>query len=297
MTIPKQSSLRPPVIMIFICAVVLLMALVIRGAQYPAFASWTRVGDFTIGTSAPFVPGEKLAHPHRTVPASRFYVYAWQPGLPTCVYEECGDGGAIVATLRGWLWGADFDDFARERYHLPPLTSLIIVADRDSIITGIYPDARISDIPRILKKHPKLADFGILTGIHRLGALEVGAPLPFMPIDGTRKNPKFYFLIVHETVKEFPYCPYYECGTHIDLINRLGGSFHSFDHESPEIINQLGLSPDRVARGEATVVVMADAEARIVAIHPDKDMRDTLTILSQHPELTDVEALTRPPEK
>lgn len=288
-----RNSLCSPAIKVFICAGLLVAVLMIWGNRYSALASRTHVGDFEIGTLTPFVPGEELAHPYRVIPASLFYVYAWQSGLPTCVYEECGDGGAMVATLRGWLLGTDLDEFVLEHYHLPPLKSLVIIADRNSMIAGIYPDARISDVPGILKKHPYLANFSLLAGIRRLGALEVGAPLPFMPTGKTRENPKFYFLIVHETVKEFPYCPYYECGAQIDLINSLGGSFHSFDHQSPEIIKQLGLSPDKVARGETTAVVLADADARVVAIHPDKDMRDIFTIISQHPELADVKGLYR----
>ncbi|MFY9462840.1 MAG: hypothetical protein WAP52_01500, partial [Candidatus Sungiibacteriota bacterium] len=130
--------------------------------------------------------------------------------------------------------------------------------------------------------------------VRRLGAIEVGAPLPFVPTGGTRENPKFYFLIIHETIKELPYCPYYECGAYIGFIDMLGGSFHSFDHDDPEIIKQLGLSPSHVARGEVTAVIIADADARIVSIHPNKDMRDVFTILSQHPELADVAALYKP---
>ncbi len=294
MTIFKQNPACYAIIVIFIGAVSLAAVLIVRGMRYSGFAARTQVGDFKIGTPAPFIPGEELTHPYHVVPPSRFYVYVWQPGLPVpCVYEECGDGGEVVATLRGWLWGTDFDEFISEHYHLPRLKSLVLVADRDSMIVGIYPDAQVSDIPRILKKHPELADFGLLAGVRRLGALEVGEPLPFTLTGKTRENPNFLFLIVHETIEEYPYCPYYECGTKINLIGMLGGSFHSFDHDSPEIIKQLGLSSHQVARGEITAVIIADADARIASIHPNKDMRDVFTILKQHPELVDMQKIYR----
>lgn len=283
------------VLFVSVCAFVLLAAWYGWGAS---FISRTKVGDFKIGDTAPFIPGEELAHPYDVVPPSRFYVYLWQPGIRNaqCVYDECGRGGEMVATMRGWLWGSGFDEYGMRHYHLPSsVTSLVLVADANSAIVGIYPNATLTDVEKILKKHPDLADFGMLEGVRRLGPIEVGAPLPFRPTDmfedvtaEEKENPKFYVYVVHETISSEDYCPYYECGGYIDMIYATGGAFDAFDHDNPEIIKKLGLSPHQVARGEITLIVVADADGAVVSIHPNKDMRDILTILNQHPDLADM---------
>ena len=145
-----------------------------------------------------------------------------------------------------------------------------------------------------MKKHPDLADFGMLKGIRELGEVKVGGTLPFKPTHmfEDSKNvpeqvPRFYIYVVHETGAG-TYCPYYECGVYIDTVYIAGGAFDAFDHDDPEIIKKLGLSPHQVARGEVTAVIVADADGTVLAIHPNKDMRDIMTILSQHPALADL---------
>lgn len=277
---------------------VALFSLVFVGLSRLLPASEAHIGDFKLGDRAPYIPGDELHHPYKIIPPSRFYVYIWQPGFLSaqCVYEECGSGGEIVATMRGWLWGTGFE---REWFHLPTsVASIIIVADANSITVGIYPNARLSDLEKILKKHPDLADFGMLKGIRELGGLRVGAPLPFKPthmFEGNasvpQQTPGFYVYVVHETINSERYCPYYECGAYIDAVYILGGAFDAFDHDNPDIIKKLGLSPNQVARGEITLVVVADADGTVLSIHPNKDMRDIITILAQHPDLADMKKL------
>lgn len=207
------------------CAVGMLIGILALNGEH--FREVSNIGDFKIGEPAPYRPGERISHSYGIVPPSKFYVYAWEPGLSSqCVYEECGSGGEMVATLRGWLWGVDLSDTPREWYHFPSsLKSLIIIADTDSIIVGIYPNARLSDLEKILKKHPDLADFGMMKGIRELGGLRVGAPLPFKQthmfegVEGVpQQKPEFYVYVVHETINSERYCPYYECGAYIDAV-------------------------------------------------------------------------------
>lgn len=266
-----------------------------------AYRAVSRLGGFEIGGAAPDIPGDNMAHPYGVVPPARFYVYLRHPDVRNaqCVYDECGRGGEIVATLRGWLHGSGLDDFNRAQLRLPRATkSFMLVADANAVTVGIYPNTDMADLPNILRKHPDLADFGMLEGVRQLGPLAVGAPLPFKPTNmftdvtaETQKKPEFYVYVVHETVHSGEYCPYYECGAYIDMVYQAGGAFDAFDHDDPEIIKKFGLSPHQVARGEVTLVVVADADGKIVSIHPNKDMRDIMTILTQHPELADVRKL------
>lgn len=286
-------------IVVAVILTVFLVAALAQSSSRPLSVS--KIGDFKIGSPAPYKPGDEIAHPYGVVPPSRFYVYLWQPGIRNaqCMYDECGRGGEMVATLRGWLWGSGLDELDTEYYHLPhSVTSLVLVADANSVIVGIYPNAMLFDLERILKKHSDLANLGMLKGIRQLGPIAVGAPLPFKPTnmfaDITAENqrrPKFYVYVVHETINSERYCPYYECGGYIDVVYQAGGAFDAFDHDDPESIKKFGLSPHQVARGEVTLVVVADADGTIVSIHPNKDMRDLVTILSQHPDLTDMEKI------
>ena len=259
--------------------------------------SKNKAGSFRVGALAPYMPGDTLHHPYGIVPPSRFYIYVWQNGFRSaqCVYDECGKGGAVVAALRGWLWGTGFE---REWFQFSDaVSSVVLVADQRSHIVGIYPNATMFDVERILKKHPDLADLGRLEGVEQLGLISVGKPLPFTPdhifadIEQSSPVPRFYVYIVHETIHDTRYCPYYECGAYIDWIYHAGGAFNAIDHNDPEIITQLGLSPQQVARGEVTLVVIADANGTILSIHPNKDMRDIPYILMQHPDLADLSAL------
>lgn len=275
-----------------------LFAVTIRNA---ALVSKNTLGDFRIGGVAPDTPGENMAHPYSVVPPARFYVYLRHPDVRNaqCVYDECGRGGEIVATLRGWLHGSSLDDFNRAQLRLPPATkSFILIANADTVIVGIYPNADISDLPDILRKHPDLADFGMLKGVRQLGPIAVGAPLPFKPThmfegaeDMPDLTPRFYVYVVHETANSGGLCPYYECGTYVDAVYLTGGAFDAFDSGDGEILKKLGLSPSQVARREVTLVVVTDADGTVLSIHPNKDMRDIMTILTQHPDLADMRKL------
>ena len=252
------------------------------------------IGEFKIGDDAPFKPGDEIQHAYRKIPPSKFYVYLWSPNIEyECVYEECGKNGEIVASLRGWLGG-----IGTSYEELVPLVnsskvrSLIVVAGKNSKVVGVYPNKDMPDIRDILAKHKDLADFNMLEGVPELGDLKLNSFLPFNPSEYVRKKfredikkPNYYLIAVHETISSERYCPYYECGVFLETIFDQSGWFLDFDHNNPEVIEKLGLNPSQVARGEITLIVVAYKNQKIVSIHPNKDMRDIYTILSQHSDL------------
>lgn len=116
-------------------------------------------GPLRIGGRAPFGPGDPTAHPYKFVPKSSFYMFVVARGLPTmCVYEECSEHGLLVKQLGGWITG----DAQAESAAMVGLTevgvqtgieSIIVLADRRSIIVGIYPGSRPSDVKEVLQEH------------------------------------------------------------------------------------------------------------------------------------------------
>lgn len=106
------------------------------------------------GTPTVFAP------PYRTVPKSDFYVYALGDE-PICIGSGCGMGGYFVECLGGWLSGykvitEEFDYGLREAGVDMETQTLITVADRNATIVGIYPGARIRNLPYIMRHHRDL---------------------------------------------------------------------------------------------------------------------------------------------
>ncbi len=252
------------------------------------------IGEFKVGDDAPFKPGEEIQESFKKIPPSKFYMYLWSPNIDYgCVYEECGKNGEVVASLRGWLQGT-----GTTYSELVPLVnsskveSLILVADKDSKVVGVYPNKDMPDILNILAKHKDLVDFKMLEGIKELGNLELNSMLPFDPANYAMsklkeeiKTPNYYLIVVHETISDEGYCPYRECGVFLETIFEQKGWFISINHKNPEIIEKLGLDANQVAQGEITLIVLADKNKKIVSIHPNYDIRDIYTVLAQHPEL------------
>lgn len=251
------------------------------------------IGEFRIGDDAPHKPGEEIK-PHEKIPPSKFYVYLWSPNIEYgCVHEECGENGEIVASLRGWLegTGTTYNELV-PLVNSSPVKSLILVADKNSKVVGVYPNQDMPDMLNILAKHIDLADFKILEGIKELGDLKLNSPLPFDPADYVMEQfkeeiekPDYYLIVVHETISDEHYCPYRECGVFLETIFNQKGWFISIDHKNPQIIEKLGLDASQVARGEITLIILADKNKKIISIHPNYDMRDIYTVLTQHPSL------------
>jgi hypothetical protein len=124
-------------------------------------------GSLKLGEPAPYKPGDPTAGPFVKIPLSEFYIYVVENGLSTmCVFGECGPNGEIVECLGGWLSGddqaEDIEAFGLdEKLVSQGKSSVVVVADQDSKIVGIYPNYTMQNIPEVLKRHVDLVDFGI----------------------------------------------------------------------------------------------------------------------------------------
>jgi len=100
------------------------------------------------------------APPYRTVPESDFYVYALGDEH-MCIGSSCGMGGYSVECLGGWLSGykvitEEFDYGLRGAGVDVEKQKIITVADKNAKIVGIYPGARIRNLPFIMRNHRDL---------------------------------------------------------------------------------------------------------------------------------------------
>jgi|SRR3989344_4418129 len=76
-------------------------------------------------------------------------------------------------------------------------------------------------------------------------------------------------------------------------VDDLDGWFFSTDEDVSAMSELFGIDQEDVLSGASSLVVLTDAKGIITAIHPHKTLSDTLTILSQHPDLADVKKLYR----
>lgn len=74
-------------------------------------------------------------------------------------------------------------------------------------------------------------------------------------------------------------------------IDELGGWFLANDNDNIKMVELFGLNPEDVLSGKSSLVVLTDAKGVIVALHPNKTISDTITILSQHPDIVDIKEL------
>ena len=97
---------------------------------------------------------------NRVQEGSDFYVYAL--GDETmCIGSSCGVGGYFVECLNGWISGykdiGDVDDYGlRDAGVNINEQKIITIADKNAKIVGIYPSARINNLPYIMQNHKDL---------------------------------------------------------------------------------------------------------------------------------------------
>lgn len=103
-------------------------------------------------------------HPYRYIWESKFYVYVVQKDAYHCALEDCGMSGVLVDCMGGWISGDTAIASAHNGYGLNKdevevgKSSMVIVADKDQKIVGIYPNYTIQNIPYILKNHRDIID-------------------------------------------------------------------------------------------------------------------------------------------
>lgn len=108
------------------------------------------------------------APPYRTVPEeSEFFVYSLGEER-MCIGADCGIGGHFVECLGGWISGykvitEEFDYGLRDAGVDVKNLKIITVADKNAKIVGIYPGARISNLPFIMRNHRNLVSEDFFT--------------------------------------------------------------------------------------------------------------------------------------
>ena len=101
------------------------------------------------------------APPYNRVPEeSDFYVYSL--GDETmCIGSDCGIGGYFIECLGGWISGykdiGEVSDYGLRDVEVDiNKQKVITIADKDAKIVGIYPGARIRNLPYIMRNHRNL---------------------------------------------------------------------------------------------------------------------------------------------
>lgn len=124
----------------------------------------TEFGPLKVGKRAPFGPGDPTSHPYKFIPVSNFYIYVVARKLSTmCVFDDCGVNGDVVERMGGWLTGDEQAESAEmvgldQSKVLSGEDSMIVVADKNVRIIGIYPNHKMIDLLTILKRHPELGE-------------------------------------------------------------------------------------------------------------------------------------------
>ncbi|MEK7116551.1 MAG: hypothetical protein AAB837_00090 [Patescibacteria group bacterium] len=100
------------------------------------------------------------APPDDVVPSSDFYVYSIGDES-MCIGANCGMGGYFVECIGGYLAGEkiiteEFDYGLRDVGVDMNRLKIITIADKDGKIVGIYPGARIRNLPYLMRNHKDL---------------------------------------------------------------------------------------------------------------------------------------------
>ena len=125
--------------------------------------SVSQFGPIKTGDISPVLPGHPTILPYGNVYENmKFYAYVMQKDFGICAYSDCGMSGVLVACMDGWLsniWeqdaslvGLDYADVKSGK------SSLVLIANKDSKLIGIYPNATVKDLPKILRGYPQLTD-------------------------------------------------------------------------------------------------------------------------------------------
>ncbi len=105
---------------------------------------------------------------NRVSEESDFFVYSLGDEN-MCIGSDCGIGGYFVECLGGWISGYHvagdtFDYGLDDQLINNGKEKVITVADKDGKIVGIYPGARIRNLPYILRNHRDLVSEDVFEG-------------------------------------------------------------------------------------------------------------------------------------
>lgn len=155
-------SRKIKIIFVFLAAIIIIVAIgSIIWKKYPFGVKQYKT--IFLGMRAVEGPGTPTiwAPPYRIVPEeSNFFVYSL--GDETmCIGSDCGIGGYFVECLGGWISGykdiGDVSDYGLRDVGVDiNKQKIITVADKNAKIVGIYPDAKIKNLPYIMRNHRDL---------------------------------------------------------------------------------------------------------------------------------------------
>ena len=156
MSMGRYLPHRIKILLILLMAVFLSIGVVIW-QKYPFGV--IQYKTIALGRRAAQGPGTPTvwAPPYRTVPESLFYVFVIGDEH-MCIGSDCGIGGYFVECLGGWLAGEkiiteEFDYGLRDAGVDMEKQTIITIADKEAKIVGIYPGARIRNLPYIMRNH------------------------------------------------------------------------------------------------------------------------------------------------
>lgn len=118
-------------------------------------------GPFRVGERSPYGEGANAPLDNKDISKSEFYVFVQRRSLFLCEFEDCSVAeGRIVACMGGWLSGdgelqSATDHGFNDHDLAQGKASLVVLADKESKIIGIYPNHTETDILEILGQYPQ----------------------------------------------------------------------------------------------------------------------------------------------
>ncbi|MCG2690150.1 hypothetical protein L6252_02620 [Candidatus Parcubacteria bacterium] len=147
-------------IIVALILVVLLVVSVVIWQKYPFGVKQYKTIRLGIRAAEGAGSYTGWAAPDETVPEADFYVYALGDES-MCLGARCGVGGYFVECLGGWISGykkitEEYDYGLSEAGVDLTKQTIITIADKSAKIVGIYPGARIKNLPYIMSNHRDL---------------------------------------------------------------------------------------------------------------------------------------------
>lgn len=125
------------------------------------FESVKEFGPFKMGSKSPYAEGNGATYDGKLIPKSNFYIYAIRRGMDMCEFEDCSlSEGRVVRCMGGWLSSLGYHSSANlgdvdGKALKQGMASLVVLADKNSNVIGIYPNHAESDILEILGRQPR----------------------------------------------------------------------------------------------------------------------------------------------
>lgn len=156
------------ILLIFLIVILIIIGIVVW-EKYPFGVKHYKT--ISLGMAAAEKAGDSTgwAPPYNRVPEeSEFFVYSLGDES-MCIGSDCGIGGYFVECLGGWISGYHiagdtFDYGLDDKYINSGKEKIITVADKEAKIVGIYPGARIRNLPYIMRNHRDLVSNEVFEG-------------------------------------------------------------------------------------------------------------------------------------